>query len=73
MKNNHIILSGFDICSLAPYESRGNDSGYLHADCIKCGRCITACANGQAIDIMKNHIRHRLYPQKIAENEEETN
>jgi hypothetical protein len=23
-----------------------------------------------AIDIMKNHIRHRLYPQKIAENEE---
>ena len=22
------------------------------------------------IDIMKNYIRHRLYPQKIAENEE---
>ena len=28
---------------LVPYESRGNDSGYLHADCIKCGRCIKAC------------------------------
>ena len=27
----------------------------------------------KAIDIMKNHIRHHLYPQKIAENEEETN
>jgi hypothetical protein len=27
-------------------------------------------ANGQVIDIMKNYIRHRLYPQKIAENEE---
>lgn len=28
---------------LTPYESRGDESGYLHPDCIKCGRCIEAC------------------------------
>ena len=28
---------------LTPYDCRGNESGYLHADCIKCGRCVTAC------------------------------
>lgn len=29
---------------LVPYESRGNNFGYLHPDCIKCGRCIGACS-----------------------------
>ena len=28
---------------LKPYDSRGNDNGYLHPDCIKCGNCIKAC------------------------------
>ena len=28
---------------LAPYECRGEQQGYLHADCIKCGKCIQAC------------------------------
>ncbi|MBQ6652074.1 MAG: 4Fe-4S binding protein [Prevotella sp.] len=28
---------------LAPYECRGQEQGYLHADCIKCGKCVQAC------------------------------
>ena len=28
---------------LTPYDSRGDKSGYLHADCIKCGKCVAAC------------------------------
>lgn len=28
---------------LAPYDSRGDEAGYLHPDCIKCGMCVTAC------------------------------
>ena len=28
---------------LTPYDSRGQESGYLHPDCIKCGKCTLAC------------------------------
>lgn len=28
---------------IAPYESRGNHAGYLHPDCIKCGKCVASC------------------------------
>ena len=28
---------------LAPYDSRGDENGYLHPDCIKCGKCVVAC------------------------------
>ncbi len=28
---------------LTPYESRGEEKGYLHPDCIKCGTCIKVC------------------------------
>ena len=28
---------------LTPYDSRGQASGYLNPDCIKCGKCIQAC------------------------------
>ena len=28
---------------LAPYDSRGDENGYLHPDCIKCGKCVIAC------------------------------
>ena len=28
---------------LTPYDSRGNENGYLHPDCIKCGNCVKAC------------------------------
>ena len=28
---------------LTPYDSRGASDGYLHPDCIKCGRCAVAC------------------------------
>ena len=28
---------------LTPYDSRGQENGYLHLDCIKCGQCVTAC------------------------------
>lgn len=28
---------------ITPYESRGNQTGYLHADCIKCGKCVASC------------------------------
>lgn len=28
---------------LTPYDSRGRQEGYLHADCIKCGKCVSAC------------------------------
>ena len=28
---------------LAPYDSRGDEKGYLHPDCIKCGQCVKAC------------------------------
>ena len=26
-----------------PYDSRGEDIGYLHPDCLKCGKCTLAC------------------------------
>ena len=28
---------------VTPYDSRGDEKGYLHPDCIKCGRCIVTC------------------------------
>lgn len=28
---------------LKPFESRGNTEGFLHDDCIKCGRCTVGC------------------------------
>ena len=28
---------------LTPYKSRGKTEGYLHPDCIKCGKCADAC------------------------------
>lgn len=28
---------------LKPYESRGDMLGFLHPDCIKCGRCVAGC------------------------------
>ena len=28
---------------LTPYDSRGQESGYMHPDCLKCGKCILAC------------------------------
>lgn len=28
---------------LTPYDSRGMAVGYLHPDCIKCGKCVSAC------------------------------
>ena len=28
---------------LKPYESRNDAAGYLHPDCLKCGRCVSGC------------------------------
>ena len=28
---------------LTPYDSRGEAVGYLHPDCLKCGKCVLAC------------------------------
>jgi polyferredoxin len=28
---------------LTPYDSRGEEVGYLHPDCLKCGKCTLAC------------------------------
>ncbi|MDE7025113.1 MAG: 4Fe-4S binding protein [Paramuribaculum sp.] len=28
---------------LTPYDCRGEETGYLDPDCIKCGKCVTAC------------------------------
>ena len=28
---------------LTPYDSRGQEAGYMHPDCIKCGKCTLAC------------------------------
>jgi len=28
---------------LTPYASRGQELGYLHPDCLKCGKCVKAC------------------------------
>ena len=28
---------------LTPYDARGNADGYLHPDCLKCGKCVKAC------------------------------
>ena len=39
---------------LTPYDSRGQADGYLHPDCIKCGKCVTACP----IHIMKLEKTH---------------
>jgi len=40
---------------LAPYEARGEDTGYLHPDCFKCGKCTQACSSA-ALVIRKNVI-----------------
>ena len=36
---------GARVCpmQLTPYDSRGQESGYLHPDCLKCGKCTLAC------------------------------
>lgn len=36
---------------LTPYDSRGDEHGYLHPDCIKCGKCTVGCP----IKIMAMH------------------
>ena len=28
---------------LTPFDSRGQETGYMHPDCIKCGKCTLAC------------------------------
>ena len=28
---------------LTPYDARGEETGYLHGDCLKCGKCVRAC------------------------------
>jgi len=28
---------------LTPYDSRGQEIGYLDSDCLKCGKCTLAC------------------------------
>lgn len=28
---------------LDPYTSKGDDTGFLHPDCLKCGRCVAVC------------------------------
>ena len=28
---------------LKPYESRNDEEGFLHPDCIKCGNCVKGC------------------------------
>ena len=28
---------------LTPFDSRGQEAGYMHPDCIKCGKCTLAC------------------------------
>ena len=28
---------------LTPFDSRGQEAGYMHPDCIKCGKCTIAC------------------------------
>lgn len=28
---------------LTPYKSRGKEEGYLHPDCLKCGKCVLSC------------------------------
>lgn len=28
---------------LSPYDARGQQTGYLHPDCFKCGKCVRAC------------------------------
>ena len=38
---------------LTPYDARGNAEGYLHPDCLKCGKCVKACPTNVA-DIFPN-------------------
>ncbi len=33
---------------LTPYDSRGEAVGYLHPDCLKCGKCVKACPTNVA-------------------------
>ena len=33
---------------LTPYDARGNADGYLHPDCLKCGKCVKACPTNVA-------------------------
>lgn len=33
---------------LTPYDARGNAEGYLHPDCLKCGKCVKACPTNVA-------------------------
>ena len=28
---------------LTPYDARGEETGYLHGDCLKCSKCVRAC------------------------------
>ncbi len=38
---------------LTPYESRGQQLGYLHPDCLKCGKCVKACPT-KIVNLGKN-------------------
>jgi polyferredoxin len=38
---------------LTPYDSRGEEIGFLHPDCLKCGKCTLACPT--KIMELKNH------------------
>lgn len=40
---------------LTPYDSRGREEGYLHPDCIKCGKCVVACP----INVMEMAAKQR--------------
>lgn len=44
---------------LAPHTSRGNTEGYLHPDCLKCGKCIEACPT-KIIKMEQNSINYKL-------------
>ena len=37
--------AGARVCpmQLTPYDSRGQEIGYLDPDCLKCGKCTLAC------------------------------
>lgn len=39
---------------IKPYDSRGQESGYLHPDCLKCGKCTLACPT-KIMSLKKSH------------------
>ncbi len=45
---------------ITPYDSRGSESGYLHADCIKCGKCVASCP----LKIMKIKPQNQISDDK---------